>query len=46
MGQFQVDQLREYGTNVEGLVIPNCGHRLPEECRAPLNRAFIDILAR
>lgn len=46
MGQLQVDQLREYGTNVEGLVIPDCGHWLPEECAAPLNAAVVGFLTR
>ncbi len=46
MGQLQVDQLREYGTNVEGLVIPECGHWLPEECAAPLNKAVVDFLKK
>ncbi|WP_395944406.1 alpha/beta fold hydrolase [Brevundimonas sp.] len=46
MGQFQVDQLREYGTDVEGLVIPDCGHWLPEECAAPLNQAVAEFLRR
>lgn len=46
MGQLQVDQLREYGTDVEGLVIPDCGHWLPEECAQPLNRAVVEFLTR
>ncbi|TGN45374.1 alpha/beta hydrolase [Paracoccus liaowanqingii] len=46
MGQFQVDQLRQYGTDVEGLVIPDCGHWLPEECAAPLNEAVVQFLTQ
>ncbi|SFB55256.1 Pimeloyl-ACP methyl ester carboxylesterase [Rhizobium sp. NFR07] len=46
MGQLQVDQLREYGTNVEGVVIPDCGHWLPEECSAALNVAVIKFLTK
>ncbi|OSQ41512.1 alpha/beta fold hydrolase [Thalassospira sp. MCCC 1A01428] len=44
MGQFEADQLREYGTHVKGLVIPDCGHWLPEECATPLNKAVLDFL--
>ncbi len=44
MGQFQVDQLRRYASNVTGNVLPGCGHWLPEECPGPLNSAVIDFL--
>lgn len=37
MGQFQVDQLKQYASNVEGHVLPGCGHWLPEECPSQLN---------
>ncbi|QXQ07381.1 alpha/beta hydrolase [Sphingosinicellaceae bacterium] len=45
-GKALADQIRRYGTNVEGLVLPGCGHWLPEECPAPLNNAVIDFLGR
>lgn len=32
--------------NVERLVIPDCGHWLPEECSAPLNKAVVEFLTR
>lgn len=44
MGQYQVDQMQRYATDVTGLVLPGCGHWLPEECAAPLNAAVIDFL--
>ncbi|MFM0133856.1 alpha/beta hydrolase [Paraburkholderia sediminicola] len=44
MGQFQIDQMRRFATNVTGEVLPGCGHWLPEECPGPLNRALIDFL--
>ncbi|GAA5235242.1 alpha/beta hydrolase [Verticiella sediminum] len=44
MGQYQVDQMQRYATDVTGLVLPGCGHWLPEECAAPLNAAVVDFL--
>lgn len=44
MGQFQVDQMKEYATHVEGQVLPNCGHWLPEECSAELNPLVVKFL--
>ncbi|TBU71819.1 alpha/beta hydrolase [Pseudomonas daroniae] len=44
MGQYQVDQMQRYATDVTGLVLPGCGHWLPEECAAPLNSAVVDFL--
>lgn len=44
MGQFQVDQMKEYATNVQGQVLPNCGHWLPEECSAELNPLVVKFL--
>lgn len=38
MGQYQIDQMRRYATDVKGEVLPGCGHWLPEECAAPLNK--------
>lgn len=44
MGQFQVDQEKQYATHVEGHVLPNCGHWLPEECSDQLNPLVITFL--
>jgi len=44
MGQFQVDQMKQYATHVEGQVLPNCGHWLPEECFAQLNPLVVKFL--
>ena len=45
VGQFQVDQLAKYATHMKGVVIPNCGHWVPEECPAELNSTIINFLA-
>lgn len=45
VGQFQVDQLAKYATNMKGVVIPNCGHWVPEECAAPFHSTIINFLA-
>lgn len=45
VGQFQVDQLAKYSTDMKGVVIPNCGHWLPEECPAALNSTIINFLS-
>jgi len=45
VGQFQLDQLAKYASDMKGVVIPNCGHWLPEECPAPLNSTIIDFLS-
>lgn len=37
LGRLQGDQLKEYATDVQAEVLPNCGHWLPEECAATLN---------
>jgi pimeloyl-ACP methyl ester carboxylesterase len=44
MGQFQIDQMRRFATNVTGKVLPGCGHWLPEECAGPLNEAVMEFL--
>jgi pimeloyl-ACP methyl ester carboxylesterase len=44
MGQFQIDQMRRFATNVTGKVLPGCGHWLPEECPDALSHAVIDFL--
>ena len=45
VGQFQVDQLAKYATNMKGVVLPNCGHWVPEECAASFNPTVINFLA-
>ena len=45
MGQFQIDQMNQYATNVTGNVIADCGHWLPEECAPELNKLVSDFLA-
>ncbi|WMJ69641.1 alpha/beta hydrolase [Stenotrophomonas sp. 24(2023)] len=44
MGQFQVQQMQRYASNVQGHVLPGCGHWLPEECAAQLNPLVVDFL--
>lgn len=44
LGQFQMDQMKQYASNVEGEVLPNCGHWLPEECAAQLNPLVVKFL--
>jgi pimeloyl-ACP methyl ester carboxylesterase len=44
MGQFQIDQMRRFATNVTGKILPGCGHWLPEECASSLNEAVVDFL--
>ena len=46
MGQRQIDQMKEYASNVEGHIIPDCGHWLPEECAAPMNELVVNFLKR
>lgn len=46
MGSYQVEQMKRYASKVDGLVIPQCGHWLPEECAAPLNAAVVEFLER
>ncbi len=45
MGTFQLEQMKAYAEDVEGHVLPGCGHWLPEECAAPMNRLVIDFLS-
>jgi len=45
VGQYQVDQLAKYATNMKGVVLPNCGHWVPEECAEPFQKTVIDFLA-
>jgi pimeloyl-ACP methyl ester carboxylesterase len=45
VGQFQVDQLAKYTTNMKGVVLPGCGHWVPEECPAAFNATILDFLA-
>ena len=44
-GQFQPDQLAKYTTNVKGVVLPNCGHWVPEECAESLHPTITNFLA-
>jgi len=44
MGQFQIDQMRDYAENVEGHVIPACGHWVPEEAPEALNALVMQFL--
>lgn len=44
MGQFQVDQMKEYATDVEGHVLAGCGHWLPEEGPARLNPLVVKFI--
>ncbi|MCF4980654.1 alpha/beta fold hydrolase [Pseudomonas gessardii] len=44
MGQFQIDQMKEYANDVEGHILPGCGHWLPEECAAPMNELVVKFL--
>jgi pimeloyl-ACP methyl ester carboxylesterase len=46
MGQFQVDQMKRYALQVEGHVLPGCGHWLPEECPEQLNPLVVNFLAK
>ena len=46
MGQFQIDQLKDYADNVQGHVIPGCGHWVPEEAPEALNPVVLDFLTR
>lgn len=45
LGQLEGDQLEDYATNVRGVVLPGCGHWLPEECPAQLNPLVVDFFA-
>jgi pimeloyl-ACP methyl ester carboxylesterase len=44
LGQFQIDQTKKYATNVQGEILPGCGHWLPEECSAGLNATVVKFL--
>ncbi|WP_277923796.1 alpha/beta hydrolase [Sphingomonas sp. TREG-RG-20F-R18-01] len=46
MGTLEGDQLKEYATNVRGVVMPGCGHWLPEECAAKLNPMVVEFLEK
>lgn len=43
-GEGEAAQIRPYASNVKALSIPDCGHWLPEECPAPVNKAVVDFL--
>ena len=38
------DQLKTYAVSADNHVLPNCGHWLPEECPADVNRLVVDFL--
>jgi pimeloyl-ACP methyl ester carboxylesterase len=44
-GAAEAAQIGKYAINVTPLVLPGCGHWLPEECTVPLNRAVVAFLA-
>lgn len=44
LGKMEGDQLREYATNVQSEILPDCGHWLPEECPAQLNPMVVKFL--
>lgn len=44
MGQFQIDQMKEYATNVEGHIIPGSGHWIPEERPDLLNPLVVNFI--
>ncbi len=46
MGQFQIDQMKEYAERVEGHILPGGGHWLPEECPDELNRLVVGFLTQ
>lgn len=46
MGQFEVEQMRDYADNVEGHILDDCGHWVPEEAPGPLSRLVLDFLTR
>lgn len=44
MGQYQIDMMNRFAIDVTGMVLPDCGHWLPEECPAALNQAVTQFL--
>lgn len=40
----EAEQISKYASNVRGLVLPGCGHWLPEECAALTNNAVLKFL--
>ncbi|OON40327.1 alpha/beta hydrolase [Izhakiella australiensis] len=44
MGQFQVDQMKQYATDVQGHVLSGGGHWLPEECPSELNALVLGFI--
>ena len=46
MGQFQADRMKNYATQVEGRVLPDCGHWLPEERPQQLNPLVVSFINR
>ena len=46
VGDFLNKQLKDYADNVEGRIIPACGHWLPEERPEELNKLVVEFLNR
>lgn len=46
MGQYQIDMMRHYASDVTGIVLHGGGHWLPEECPEALNKAVMEFLNR
>ena len=46
LGQSEADQVKEYAENVEGHVVPESGHWVPEERPAELNKLVVDFLTK
>ena len=44
IGALQGELVKKYATNVQAEVLPDCGHWLPEERPAALNRIIVDFL--
>ena len=38
------DQLKKYAVSADSHILPNCGHWLPEECPAEVNKLVVDFL--
>lgn len=41
----EAEQIGKYATDVRGMVLPGCGHWLPEECPGATNAAIMSFLA-
>ncbi|MBX5041194.1 alpha/beta hydrolase [Rhizobium lentis] len=45
VGQYQLDQLAKYAVDSKGVVLPNCGHWVPEECAEAFNSTVVNFLS-